>query len=221
MIKHNQVGAVNGVVISLIFAVLLLFGAIGFGAWAFTSREDYKKNSDAKVAAAVDVAKQELGKTKDLEFAEKYKQPLTTYNGPETSGSLKIMYPKTWSGYVDINANNSAEFNGYFAPGVVPSAQAQSSVFSLRVQVVARPYAQSVREMDSQRQAGKLTATAYALPKLPKVTGLKVVGQLNNQKNVTMVMLPLRSQTLQIWTEGDQYVKDFETLILPNFSFSP
>jgi hypothetical protein len=36
-----------------------------------------------------------------------------------------------------------------------------------------------------------------------------------------MVVLPLRSQTVQIWTEGTQYVDDFNKLILPNFSFSP
>lgn len=221
MIKHNQDGAVSGVVVSLIFSVLLLIGAIGFAGWAFTSRQDYKDNSDAKAAVAVDKAKQELGKTKDLEFAQKYKQPLIAYNGPEASGSLKIMYPKTWSGYVDPGGASGASLDGYFAPGVVPTIQSQSSVFSLRVQVSSRTYAQAVSDLDGQRQAGKLTATAYALPKLPKITGVKVVGQLSNQKNVTMVILPLRSQTLQIWTEGDQYIKDFEDLILPNFSFSP
>jgi hypothetical protein len=33
--------------------------------------------------------------------------------------------------------------------------------------------------------------------------------------------LPLRSQTVKIWTEGSQYGGDFNKYILPNFSFSP
>jgi hypothetical protein len=54
MIKHNQDGAVNGVAVSLIFTVILLLGSLGFGFWAFSSREDYKNHSDAKSAAAAE-----------------------------------------------------------------------------------------------------------------------------------------------------------------------
>jgi hypothetical protein len=36
-----------------------------------------------------------------------------------------------------------------------------------------------------------------------------------------MVVLPLRSQTLQIETAGSQFLGDFNNNILPNFSFSP
>jgi hypothetical protein len=222
MIKHNQDGAVSAVTVSLILAVILLIAALGVAAWAITGRQDYKDHSDRKVAAAVAVAKQKESTAKDKQFAEDIKNPLKTYDGPEAYGSLKLSFPKTWSGYVSVaGSGGNALVDGFFAPGVVPSATDQNSVFALRVQVVNTTYDQSLQSYASQQQAGKLTATAYALPKLPKIVGVKLTGQITEQKTVTMIVLPLRSQTLQIWTEGTQYLNDFNTYILPNFSFSP
>lgn len=221
MNKHNQDGAVSGVVISLVFAILLLLGAIGFGAWAYTSRQDYKDNVDAKVSVAEDAARKDESIKKDKQFAEDYKKPLKTYIGPDAYGSLVITYPKTWSGYVDDTGTGNATVDGYFAPGIVPSKEDKDSVFALRVQIVNQTYSQTLKALESKQEDGKLKAEAYALPKLPKVVGVKVTGELDSQKTGTMVILPLRSQTLQIWTEGTQYLSDYNNNILPNFSFSP
>jgi multidrug efflux pump subunit AcrA (membrane-fusion protein) len=221
MIKHNQDGAVNGLVISLVFALLLLAGALGFAGWAFSSRQDYKNHSDNKVATAVAAAKQQEGTVKDAQAAEAAKQPLRTYNGPQAYGSLVVNFPKTWSAYVDDTGTGSALVDGYFAPNVVPAITGQNSVFALRVQVLDQAYSQVLQTFSGQQQAGKLTVSAYALPKLPNVVGVEVVGQISNNTNVTMIVLPLRSDTLEVWTEGSQYLSDFNSNILPHFSFSP
>jgi hypothetical protein len=222
MVKHNQDGAVNGVVISLVLAVLLLIGALGFGGWAFNSRQDYKNHVDSKITAAVTVAKQQEDAAQALHFAEEAKKPLRAYNGPQAYGSLVVNYPKTWSAYVDdTDTGNNASVDGYFAPSVVPSATNLNSVFALRVQVLSQTYAQVLQTFAAQQLLGKLTVSAYSLPLLPKTVGVKVVGQLSNQKDVTMIVLPLRSESLEIWTEGNQYLADFNNNILPNFNFSP
>jgi hypothetical protein len=221
MIKHNQDGAVSGVAISLVLTILLLIGAIGFGVWAFGGRQDYKNNVDSKISAAVSVAKQKQVADDNVRFAEEAKNPLKLYNGPAAYGSLAIAFPKTWSGYVDDTGTGSALVDGYFTPGVVPSATNPNSVFALRVQVLNQAYAQVLQSFSGQQKAGKLTVSAYALPKLPNVVGVLVSGQLSSQKTVTMVVLPLRSTTLEISTEGTQYLEDFNKNILPNFSFSP
>lgn len=221
MIKHNQVGAISGVVLSLILTVVMLLATIGFAGWAFTSRQDYKDNSDQKAAAAAEVAKEQTRKAKDKEFEQKYKEPFRTYAGPAAYGSLTLQYPRTWSGYVAEAANGSAVVDGYFSPNIVPSASDKNSVFALRIQVLNQPYAQVLQSFTSQQQQGKLTVAAYALPKMPEVVGVLATGQLSDQKTVTMVVLPLRSQTIQIWTEGNQYLEDFNRNILPNVSFSP
>lgn len=221
MIKHNQDGAVSGVAVSLILTVVLLLGTIGFAAWAFSSREDYKNHTDAKISAAVDVAKKQESELKDRQFAEAAKNPLKTYNGPDALGSLVVQFPKTWSGYVDTGSGGQT-LNGYFNPGVVPSVSSQGSAFALQVRVLSQSYPQILQNFTSQQQNGDVKVSAYALPKLPKVVGVKVVGKLSDRQTVgTMVVLPLRSQTVEIETDGTQYLNDFNTYILPNFSFSP
>lgn len=221
MIKHNQDGAVNGVLVSLIMAVVLLIATLGVAGWAIAGREDYKNNSDQKVAAAVKVAKEKQSAIKDLQFAEDAKNPLKSYAGPEAYGSLKFQFPKTWSGYVDDSGNGNALVDGFFAPGVVSSITDENSVFALRTQVLNQTYADVLQNLSGQQQSGKVTIKAYSLPKLPKIVGVQVTGEIEQGKTVTMVVLPLRSQALQIWTEGTQYVDDFNKNILPNFSFSP
>lgn len=221
MIKHNQNGAANGLVISLVLAVVLLVGAIGFAGWAYTQMTEYRDESDAKVQTAVDAAVEKESIRKDKENAEANKDPLKIYSGPSAYGSVHLEFPKTWSGYVDDTANGSSSVDGYFNPGVVPSVDSEKSVFALRVQVISSSYASVLQTFSSQQKTGKLSVSAYSLPKLPKVVGVKATGTLSDNTNVTMVVLPLRSGTIKIWTEGSQGVADFNKYILPNFSFSP
>jgi hypothetical protein len=221
MIKHNQVGAANGLLISLIFSIMLLVGAAVFGGWAYSSRQDYKNNVDIKIADAVAVAKKEEAKRKDAEFVEAEKRPLRSYIGPSAFGAVRVAYPKTWSVYVNDTGGteSGAAVDGFFHPKVVPAVDAEASVFALRIQVVNEPYAEVVRNLGEGQEAPVIKA--YALPKVPDVIGIKATGKILDDKSGTMVVLPLRAQTLQIWTDGQQFVKDFESIILPNLSFTP
>ncbi len=224
MVKHNQNGAVSGVGISLILCAVLLVAAIGFGAWAFTSRQDYKVNSDQKVSAAVTVAKQQESTSKDKQFAETEKKPLKTYIGPEAYGSIVLNYPKTWSGVVDsTGTSGNAQVDGYFYPGVVPSLTDQNSTFAFRMQVINQSYAEALKNLSNLQQnpENPSSITPYALPKLPKIVGVQINGGLPNQKTGVMVVLPLRAGTIELWTEGSQFTGDFANNILPNLSFSP
>jgi hypothetical protein len=223
MIKHNQLGAVSSLGLYLVITVVLLIGAIAFGVWAFSGRADYKNNVAAKVAAAVAIAKQQENTADNAQFAAEEKSPLRTYNGPQAYGSLVVSYPKTWSAYVDDTGTGSALVDGYFYPGTVPSLTGTSSVFALRVQVLAQAYNAVVSGLQqaSSSATTPTTITAYALPKVPQTVGVEVSGSLPNQMTGTMVILPLRDKTLEISTYGSQFLSDFNTNILPNFSFSP
>lgn len=226
MFKHNQNGAVNSLVLSLILSLTLLIAAIGFGTWAYMGRQDYKNNSDQKVSAAVEIAKQKEATAKDAEFVQAEKKPLRTYNGPSEYGSINMSFPKTWSGYVSITStNNNNQVEGYFYPNIVPSVSSDTSVFATRIQVVGQPYDQVLQSITNQLKSNSKSPppdyTPYALPKVPKSIGVKLTGSLPGQKQGEMVILPLRSQTIKIWTESDQFKPDFENNILPNFSFIP
>lgn len=224
MAKHNQDGSINGLAISLMMTGFLLVISLVFGFWAFSSRQDYKNNVDAKVNAAVNQATEKQTQIDAAAYNLKQESPLTTYNGPSTYGSIVVNYPKSWSAYVDDSGTGNALVDGYFNPGYVHSISDQSSIFALRVEVINQPYSQVLTGFSGGEQQGALTAKAYSLPKLPSVLGVEVSGTLattSQPTNVTMVVLPLRAETVEIWTEGSQYLYEFNNDILPYFSFSP
>ena len=218
MNKHNQDGAVNALLLPLILASLFLIGALVFGVWAFGERQDYKNNVDQKIAAAVTVAKKQEAATKDSQYAEAAKRPLKTYNGPEQFGSIVLQYPKTWSGYVADGSSGSTALDGYFHPNVVPDVGVETNAFALRLQVVDTSYSEVLQDYND---AEGLTITPFSLAKLPKVIGVRISGQIEDQKKGSMIVLPVRDKTLKVYTESDAYLNDFNTNILPNLTFSP
>ncbi|HEX8227626.1 MAG TPA: hypothetical protein VF572_07200 [Candidatus Saccharimonadales bacterium] len=221
--KISNRGEMNVLVVPLILLLLFFAGAAAFGFWAYTSREDYRNNTDKKVAAAVQVAKQEQSVLKDKEHAEADKSPLRTYIGPEQFGSVHVSFPKTWSGYVNDSGNSSQPLDGYFHPNVVPGISNQNSSFALRAQVLAQPYSTVVGQINQAVTAKTVTAAAYAFPRVPSVVGLRIEGTILQGKKIkgTMIIVPLRDKTLQVWTESPVYAADFNTYVLPNLTFSP
>lgn len=216
MNKHNQDGAINILLLPLIIAAALSIGALGFAGWAYTSRQDYKNNSDQKSALAATAATAAESALKDKAFAEISKNPLKTFSGPSEYGSVKLQYPKTWSAYID--ARTGQDLEGYFNPDTVPAVTDQNSTFALRVSVLDQAYSDVVEGFDGQEG---ITVTPYALPKLPDVVGVKISGQIEDQKQGIVVILPVRDKTLKVFTESTSYENDFNNNILPNLTFSP
>lgn len=210
-------------IIALVLLGLLLLAALGFGFWAFAERQDYKDNVDAKIASASEVVKKQTTEENNKKFAEELKNPLQTYLGPVSYGSVKVTYPKTWSGYIN-NGEGEAAVDMYFHPGVVPAAgrsREQQSPVALHVQVVNQAYDQVVEARSGSIEAGELVAAPYALPKMPNVAGLKFTGKLVDEINGTEVVLPLRDKTIIVTTQTDVYVNDFNNIILQNLTFIP
>lgn len=220
MKRLNQQG-MSALLLPFIIVVVLLLATGGFAVWAYQGKQKYQYHADQVVASAVSVAKANQSKTDQAQYNELEKQPYVTYTGPEAYGSIKVTYPKTWSSYVDTSGSgvNQAAVDGYFYPGTVPSITAKDSVFALRLEVVQSGYSQVLQTLSGQQTPP--TSSPYALPKVPSVIGVKLVGSLGNNKTGTMVVLPLRDKTLEIWTEGQQFTNDFNNIILPNLTFSP
>lgn len=209
--------------IAFIAVVLLLLVSVGFGAWAFISRQDYKDNVETKIAAAVGIAQKQTATAKDNEFLEKEKLPLKYYKGPGTYGSVQISYPKTWSAFVtELSTSGGTPVEGYFHPNFVPSISQQTGTgFALRVQVVSTAYDQVLRQFENNAKTGKVKITAYSASKVPGTVGARVDGEIVSGKQGSMVLFPIRDKTLKVWTEATQFVGDFDSNILPNLSFVP
>lgn len=199
---------------------LLFLVAVGFAAWAFTGRQDYKDHSDRKVAAAVAVAEQRTSAKKDNEFAIAEQQPLRTYTGPSPYGSLKVKYPKTWSAYVgESDTNSGTPIDGYFSPGYVAATDNPKNIYALRVKIVSQSYDTVAKSFQPNIKTGKITASPFIPANAPTVTGLRLDGEISTGKTGSMVIMPLRDKTLELWTESPGFVSDFNTNILPNFTF--
>lgn len=209
-----------GLIISLVISVILLLASLGFGAWAFIEREDYKKNSDQKSADAAAVAVQQESSRKDKEFIEREKSPFKTYQGPDTYGSLHIQYPKTWSAYVVESTRSSILVDGYFHPGFVPAISG-GTAFALRVQVTNQTYDQEMRLFEGNVKAGKVKVSPYIPKNVPGITGSRVTGEISTGQSGTMVLIPLRDRTIKISANAEQFINDFNNIILEKLKFSP
>lgn len=222
MKKLGQKGSLNLLLIPLILVGILLIVALVMWYKTYQSEQDYKHNSDQKVAVAVEQAKTDQQKVDNKQFAEDYKQPLKTYKGPSDYGSLVIKYPKTWSTYVDVSSSNNQPVDGYGYPGTVPGNDSDgSTAYALRFQVVNDSYDQEISNFQNQLQQGEVSIKPYKAKLVPSVVGAMVTGAVQSNKQGTMILLPLRDKTLEIWTEAKQFENDFNNIILPNFSFQP
>lgn len=215
-LHSSERGALNILLIPLILSVLFLVGAVGFGVWAFASREDYKANSDKKAAAAAAVAVDQAETKKDNEFLEREKEPLKAYTSAPQYGSFTLKYPKTWSGYVNEQPN---QLTMLMQPDVVPADPKTS--YTLKVEVLPTAYNQAVAPLENQIKTGKLSAKAFSLPKVPDVIGLRGDGEIAQGKQGAVVFLPLRDKTIKISAESQDRIADFNNIILPNFEFRP
>ena len=219
-IIRDERGAVNPFMIGMIlFAVL----AVGVGAaffWAFSQMNDYKNNSDQKVAAAVKVAKAEQQTADQKAFAEDYKKPFEVYQSSADFGSVSFNYPKTWSQYI---AKNSDSLAIYFYPKAVPAVDAKTP-FALRVTETSSAYDNVLKSYNSKIKDGTLSATTLTIGKTDNFAGyegMRIDGQFDKTINGSTVIFKIRDKTLQIFVDSQDFMADFNNTILPSLKFEP
>ena len=183
-------------------------------------RQDYKNNSDQKVVKASAATKKATEAADATAYAEEAKNPLKTYVGPSDLGSVTVQYPKTWSTYV-AGADSKTLLDVYMHPDTVPDVSEDTNTFSLRIQVIEQAYDQVLAGFDQEVKNSTVRVAPYTLTKVPSVVGSLLVGAVEPKKSGSMVIFPLRNLTLKVWTDSNDYLADFEKIILPNLSFSP
>ncbi len=217
--KSQKQKGFNWLLVPLGLFVVLFLGAAGAAVSINSQKEDYKNNVDQKVAAAVETAEQRVSDEKEKEFLEREKNPYRKYAGPATFGSLEIVYPKTWSAAIDEGAGN-IPVDGSFHPNFVPSKGSKTAL-ALRVQILEQPYNQLLSRFESDTKKGTVRISPFRAAKVPSVLGARIDGEVANGFKGSMVMFPLRDKTIQITTLSQQFVGDFDNIILPNILFIP
>jgi len=206
--------------LSTIVLSMLLVITLTFGLWAFAGRQSYKNDVDSRINVAVTNAKKQTQQIDAQNYAQQAEQPLKDFQGPSTYGSLHIKYPKTWSAYINLN-DGSNPINGYFEPDYVPDIGSSTSLYALRVVITSNSYAQEMQQFSGSSSSGQSKVSAFSLKSVQGVVGSRIDGQIINNKQGSMILMPLRDKTIEIWTESGQYLNDFNNNILPNITFSP
>lgn len=211
------------VILAVLFVVSLVFGF-----WAFSGRQDYKKNVDQKVAVAVSAAKKQQADADKVSYDALAKQPYKTFAGSATYGTITFSYPKTWSVY-DDQTSSDEPINAYFFPGIVPGVQS-GAAYPLRVELVSTDYSQVVGQYSNQVSQGTVKSAAYIPPAMASVKnvqpGLRFDGQIWQNNDGTMlsgslVVLKVRDKTLEIYTQTNDSMSDFNNIVLSSLTFVP
>ncbi len=219
--KHKETeGFVNTLVMPLVIISVVAVGAIIFAVWAFNGRQNYKNNDQQLINEAVLAEKNKEDTILNQQFKVQNENPFSIYTGPQQYGSVQIGYPKNWSGYVDDTGSDGNPLDVYFSPGLVPAVSSQSSVYPLRLEVNPNSYSSQLATYTNVQQSAGLSITPYKLNNV-NVVGVMIKGQIFTNIQGVLVMFPLRTNTLELWTESPQYVNLFVNQILPTVTFHP
>lgn len=211
----------NLTIILIVLCVVFLI----FGIWAFSSWQSSKqKAATASHTATAALASQKAAETK---YNDLLQTPYKTFTGPSSYGTVSFNYPKNWSAYVDTAGNEPV--NAYFYPDQVPSTQSDTA-FALRVELLDSDYASVVQQFSANVSQGSIRSHAYIPPALAKNSavqpGVKLDGTISQSGTGaplqgSMVILKVRDKTLQIYTQANSYLPDFNSVVLNSLTFAP
>lgn len=217
---NREAGEANIFLIGMILFAVLAVGMAGAFFWAYSERNDYKENSDSRVATAVEKAKSEQKAADEKHFKEEEKKPNRKYESGADFGTISFDYPKTWSQYI---AKDDGELAVYFYPDAVPTVS-KKTAFALRVTEINKDYNEVVEKYQKQIDKKGLKATPLTIGKTKNFAGYKGIrfdGQFDDAINGAVVIFKIRDKTLQIFVDHQNFMKDFNQIILKTLQFAP
>lgn len=208
--KHKyQEGAVSGSMIAIIglVAAVLVTGSLAI--WAYLSYNEQKTNVDGKVGLAVAEAKKEQSDADEAKFAEREKEPLRQFVGPDDYGRLVFNYPKTWSAHIARDVSRGGTYEAYLNPIVVPPVS-PTQQFSLRVTIEEKDYDQVVKAYEQLVKKGDLRTSATSAN---GNNGTRLDGNFSKDIRGSAVIYKVRDKTITLRTDADTFKPDFEAII--------
>lgn len=216
MYNNRQKGAINLLIIPIIVLSLAVIGSGAFAYWSYGKYQDFKKNTDQKIAVAVADERLKEQQRLEADFAEREKQPLRKFTGPGNFGSLSVMIPRTWNVYVDKDGSDG-EFQAYFNPNVVwPTVD--TTLDALHISITNEAYEEVLDNYESLLREGLLKATPV---KMKAGDGMRLDGFFEDYMEGSKIVFRLRDKTVQLTAESKEYVDDFDNTILPNMTYIP
>lgn len=202
-------GSINIFVIVIVVLSVLFATVAGLLVWSYVSYLDQKNNVDSKVATAVAEAKKTQSDEDEAKFAEREKNPMRQFVGPEDYGRLSFDYPKTWSLYVDRDATSGNSYEAYLNPITVPPVS-NTQPYALRVLIESKDYDAVLRTYDSLVKKGDLGSSTFSVE---GISGTRLDGAFTKDIRGAAVILKIRDKTVTLRTDADIFKADFEVLI--------
>lgn len=210
--SRNDKGAISGTMIAIIGLALLLAIVASLAIWAYLNYNEQKNNVDGKISVAVAEAKKEQAEQDEEKFAQREKEPLRQFVGPQDYGRVTFDYPKTWSVYEDTDISKSGgAYEAYLNPIVVPPVDSSDATkFALRVTIEEKNYDQVIKGYDEALKKGDLKSSAFASN---GINAVRFDGNITKDIRGALVVYKIRDKTLTIRTDADVFKPDFENLI--------
>jgi hypothetical protein len=208
-INERQSGFANNWMIATIGLIVLSVGLTVFSAWAYIGYSEQKTDVDTKIDMAVSTAKKEQADADEAKFAEREKEPMRQFNGPDDYGGVTFDYPKTWSAFVNKDASSGGTYEAYLNPGVV-SPVSSTQQFALRVTIEQKDYDKVISGYDSLVKKGELKSSSF---KVDGSTGTRFDGSFSKDIRGYAVVFKIRDKTLTVRTDANTFKSDFEKLI--------
>jgi hypothetical protein len=216
MIRNDQRGEVNPLLLISIVLTILVLGLGSFSIWAYVNYTDQKNNVDQKISAAVADAKRQQISDDEAKFAEREKQPTRQFVGPDDLGRVQVNYPKTWSVYVDKDGSSNTNYEAYLAAGTVPPIVSKTP-YALRITVENKSYEDVLRAYQDVVKKGDLKSTAVTLQ---GQAGTRLDGKFSTTVSGSMVLFKVRDKTLEVYTQSPTFASDYNNIILPSLIFN-
>lgn len=205
----------KNLILLIIIAIVAIGGVVAF-VWSYNQMIHYRDNSEEIAFQAAEKAKSEQYQADEEIFNEKIKQPYEKFSGPADYGSVSFNYPRTWSAY-NVK-NDSSGYQVVFYPGVIPP-QTNDTPVALKIEVINANYEDELSSHESAAKKGELTASPITIGQDQK--GVMFNGKLKKDYVSSFVLLKLRDKTLLIQTDTDEYLTDFDEIILASFEYLP
>jgi hypothetical protein len=208
-LSENEKGSASSALL-IALTVLVLVGFATVAGIYFSRYTVLQREFDSELAEQLEDVKAEQKRADEAEFAERQKEPFRSYSPPDIFGQIEIKFPKSWSLYTKEDEQGSAGIDMTAHPEIVKDNKSAQSPYALRMRLERKLYSEHVTTYDSKVSSGKLKASPV---KVSGITGLKLVGDIDEKTKGVLVILPLRDKTVSLWTESDKYTADFEKIL--------
>ncbi len=194
-------------ILAIVFGVLVV-ALIGLSVWLWLNYSEQKNNVDAIAANRVAEATKEQAEKLEKEFAEREKNPMLQFTGPEDFGRLVFMYPKTWSMYVVPGL----PYRAYLHPKFVAN-DSKDARYAIRVLIEAKTYEEVIAGYARRVEKGLSSKSIEVGEEGNKVLATRFDGALSDKVVGSAVVFKIRDKTVTVQTDIETFRPDFDKLI--------